>query len=298
MSTSLIHKLRKAAGWLRGDQKPDRLAQWEARVKIQIHDWQLPRGKTSVRPSASSEAKIHLVYFSYSKDFELLRHSLISLSEVAGQEVDSIYIYEDPGAPFSDSQGETLRILMTEQRLKIHMRRAKSRILPGYRMTLAMSRAYQELASEIPDGDWLGKVDCDVLWTSDLIFNELRVSETEMVGHPCRSYQHLTGFVFTQGGAYFLRGSALRKICAQPIAPVAFSVLPGLIPHYDVRRLSEDNCTFMRAQNAGLSISFHEFFAPMHSLNSQQTPDPAFSALHFEGEGMKERMLVVATKQT
>jgi hypothetical protein len=127
-----------------------------------------------------------------------------------------VTVFSDTDMPLSDAQADALR-----------------RLIPGLKVVpwpKSMGwgaeqigwiwRAYALAVEGAADDDIVARIDSDVFFFSDTIFRVVERSDADLVGDG-----HYVNFEFCQGGCYFFRASAVRKILAlhesMPVARLA-----------------------------------------------------------------------------
>jgi hypothetical protein len=153
----------------------------------------------------SGERIFHLCFFSCQSYFRYLYCSLHSLALHAKEVKIKILVFSDDEMPLSSAQIEALRLLMPD-----------IRVIPwpksmGWGATQIgwIWKAYQLAADGVADGDFIARVDSDVFFFNDRIFKLAARSDADLIGDG-----HYVDFRYCQGGCYFFRASAVRKITA------------------------------------------------------------------------------------
>lgn len=104
-------------------------------------------------------------------------------------------------------------------------------------------RAYRLAAENAADDDIIARVDSDIFFFNDTIFRAVARSDADLVGDG-----HYVNFEFCQGGCYFFRASAVRRINAMLEAESLERVLAD--GHVGV----EDMAAYYFARRLGLKI--------------------------------------------
>jgi hypothetical protein len=162
----------------------------------------------------------HLCFFSCQSYFKYLYCSLHSVLTQLHKVDVKVWIFSDEEQPLSDAQIKAIQALIPG-----------ARVIPwpksmGWGATQIGSiwKAYQLAASEAADNDFVARVDSDVFFINDRIFRAASRSRADLVGDG-----HYVSFDYTQGGCYFLRASAVRKIAGM-IATESIDKLAAELP--------------------------------------------------------------------
>lgn len=146
-----------------------------------------------------------LCYFSCHSYFSYLYCALHSLVQTAGAIRYEVLVFSDTDMPLSDAQTEQLQALVPGLK-----------VIPwpksmgwGAEQIGWIWRAYEMAAEGLADDDIVARIDSDVFFFNDRAFQAAARSDAAMVGDG-----HFVDFEFCQGGCYFLRAGAVRKILA------------------------------------------------------------------------------------
>jgi len=135
-------------------------------------------------------------------------------------------------------------------------------------------RAYAIAANEANDSDIIARIDSDVFFFNDMIFRAVERSDADLIGDG-----HFVNFEYTQGGCYFFKASAVRRINAM----IESESMEKLISGIDI--IVEDIAAHYFAQKLGLKIWLTWFMMfPQELINAGGlTPWQRwkFSCLHF-----------------
>jgi len=160
------------------------------------------RSRVLMRPETSTPT-FHLCFFSCQSYFKYLYCSLHSLTQHAQKVRFEVIVFSDEEMPLSAAQIDAIKDLIPE-----------SRVIPwpksmGWGATQIGSiwRAYGLAAEGASDNDFIARVDSDVFFFNDRIFKAVARSDADLIGDG-----HYVNFEYTQGGCYFFRASAVRKI--------------------------------------------------------------------------------------
>lgn len=149
------------------------------------------------------QGRIHLVYFSCRKHYKYLRVSLRSLARLNAPYVGSVYLYIDSNDPLTDEQiGELDSIALDTVVVPTSAIKGW-----GVGMVSIEISAFAEVAGKAQQGDYIAKVDSDIAFVSDRIFEYVLRSGCDLVGDgPYINYK------YAQGGMYFLNARIIPEI--------------------------------------------------------------------------------------
>ena len=190
-----------------------------------------------LRRPAPVNPTFHLCFFSCQSYFRYLYCSLHSLVK-HGQNVNiKIIIFSDEEMPLSAAQIDAIQVLIPG-----------ARVLPwpksmgwGATQISWIWRAYKLAADGAADNDYIVRVDSDVFFFNDRIFQAVARSNADLVGDG-----HFVDFKYSQGGCYFFRASAIHKITAMLEAHTIEAVLT------EIDIIVEDIAAFYFAKRLGL----------------------------------------------
>ena len=158
-----------------------------------------------LRRPAPNVPTFHLCFFSCQSYFRYLYCSLHSLVKHAHTIPIKILVFSDEEMPLSDAQIEAIRTLIPS-----------ARVIPwpksmgwGATQISWIWRAYKFAAETAADNDIIARIDSDVFFFNDRIFRAVARSDADFIGDG-----HFVDFKYPQGGCYFFRASAVRKINA------------------------------------------------------------------------------------
>jgi len=155
--------------------------------------------------SDSGTRTFHLCYFSCHSYYPYLYCSLHSLvNQVRGLNI-RVLVFSDEEQPLSSAQIDALQALIPQ-----------ARVIPwpksmGWGATQIgwIWRAYSLAAEDAADDYIIARVDSDVFFFGDTIFQAAARSAADLIGDG-----HYVDFKYCQGGCYFFRASAVRRISA------------------------------------------------------------------------------------
>ncbi|WP_082879766.1 glycosyltransferase family A protein [Methylomonas methanica] len=150
-----------------------------------------------------SQPTFHLCYFSCNSYFKYLYCSLHSLLKFSSNHNFKIYVFNDNEQPLSDAQILSIQNLIPG-----------TKVIPwpksmgwGANQIKTIWQAYGEVAEHALDNDIVARVDSDVFFFNDIIFRAVAKSDADLIGDG-----HYVNFEYTQGGCYFFRADAIKKI--------------------------------------------------------------------------------------
>lgn len=162
----------------------------------------LQRQRVLQRPAVPGR-RFRLCYFSCQSYFRYLYCALHSLTTAAATVPFEVWVFSDNDQPLSALQIEALEALIPGLR-----------VIPwpksmGWGATQIgwIWRAYAMAAEGAGDDDIIARVDSDVFFFNDRILQAALRSDADFIGDG-----HFVDFQYCQGGCYFLRASAVRKV--------------------------------------------------------------------------------------
>lgn len=210
---------------------PIRIKQFQPFVKQM-----LARRRVLNLPS-QAPCTFHLCFFSCQSYFRYLYCALHSLVEQAPDIQFKFLIFSDEEMPLSAAQIDAIQALVPG-----------ARVIPwpksmGWGATQIgwIWRAYKLAAEGVADNDVIARVDSDVFFFNDRIFQAVARSDADLVGDG-----HYVNFEYSQGGCYFFRASAVRKITAMLDAEPIDNVLT------EIDIVVEDIAAYHFAKRLGL----------------------------------------------
>lgn len=188
---------------------------------------------------APVERTFHLCFFSCQSYFRYLYCSLHSLVKHAHNVPIKVLVFSDEEMPLSTAQVEAILNLIPN-----------ARVIPwpksmgwGATQISWIWRAYNLAAEDAGDNDIIARVDSDVFFFNDRIFQAVARSDADFIGDG-----HYVNFEYGQGGCYFFRAAAVRKI----IAMLESSPIEDLLSEIDI--VVEDIAAFHFAKRLKLKI--------------------------------------------
>jgi hypothetical protein len=161
---------------------------------------------------------IHHVYFTCAGHFEFLLRSVRSLIALRSEYTGNIYIYVDRDDYFTRAQLIRLPHCSTAILLR------KSPRVTGYGRDTINTEipCLRQVAMENALESYVAKTDSDIIFISGEAFEKVIASEADIAGEAVR---HFDPFLFTNGGCYFLKNEAARRLtevseahCAEVLA--------------------------------------------------------------------------------
>ena len=182
----------------------------EISFAIKIRD--LKKEKQNSYPvTPTKKMKINLVYFSCKNHFNILFDSLKSLEKLNSKNLGKVYLCIDRKDKLTSSQTSEIKKLNLNTRILLSKYKLSTR---GHSNLMSEIIAFNQISREISQEDYLAKVDSDVLFISERIFQEVIASNFEVIGDnwamPCIPNFFPNGFM--QGGMYFVKNSTVSKL--------------------------------------------------------------------------------------
>ncbi len=160
------------------------------------------RNKILKKP-LQSQRKFYLCYFCCASYFKYIYCSLHSLANHITDTPFSVLIFNDDEQPLSDRQIDVLQELIPGTEV-ISWPKSMGW---GSSQISNIWRAYGKASEYANDEDIIARVDADVFFFNDRIFQLVKRSNADLIGDG-----HYVGFKYTQGGCYFFKASAINKI--------------------------------------------------------------------------------------
>ncbi|MEI6333973.1 MAG: hypothetical protein WCS87_05395 [Methylococcaceae bacterium] len=144
-----------------------------------------------------------LCHFTCHSYYKYLYCSLHSLQKVSSGIPIRVLIFCDANEMFSPEQCEAIKIAFPDSKV-IPWKKSQGW---GSEQIASIWKAYSLAASESRENDYVVRIDSDVFFFSDWIFQIVARSRKDLVGDG-----HYVNFKYSQGGFYFLRAGAINKI--------------------------------------------------------------------------------------
>jgi hypothetical protein len=243
----------------------------------------LMRHVVSRRPEPANKV-FHLCFFSCYSYFSYLYCSVHSLINLNTDVKFKFLIFNDEEQPLSEEQITIIKEMAPGCQVILWPKSMGW----GEEQIACIWRAYKKTAQGLFENDYIVRVDSDVFFINDFIFQLVVKSNTDLVGDG-----HYVDFKYCQGGCYFFKVSAVEKITAQ------FYVEPmkKILGEIDVK--VEDLAAHHFAERLGLKVwltwfmMFPDEFKKGYGLTAWQ--QKKFSCVHFVMKN-KDAMLVAYEK--
>jgi hypothetical protein len=182
---------------MNGIRVPTTVRQWPRFVQ------QIATRQTLLKRQLERRRVFRLCYFSCRSYFRYLYCALHSLAFAAKDIQYEVLVFSDTDQPLSPAQVEALQHLVPGLQV-IEWPKSMGW---GAEQIGWIWKAYQRAAQGAADDDIIARVDSDVYFFNDRIFRAVERSEADFVGDG-----HFVDFAYCQGGCYFFRVDAVRKI--------------------------------------------------------------------------------------
>ena len=243
---------------------PIRIRQFPSFLKSTIK-----REKVLLKPAVVSKTFI-LCFFSCHSYFRYLYCSLHSLTRHIKSVQYKVFIFNDEDQPISVAQISVIQKLLPEVRVITWPKSMGW----GSKQIGSIWDAYGLASHEAKDDDVIARVDSDVFFFNDTIFKAVSQSDADLVGDG-----HFVDFKYCQGGCYFFKVEAVRKINKMISSDGINTLLKGI----DV--VVEDVAAYNFAKKLGLKIWLTWFMMFPDELKNAGSLTPwyrwKFSCLHF-----------------
>ena len=145
----------------------------------------------------------HLCFFSCESYFDYLYCSVYSLVKCLPKFEYKVYVFSDTDMPLTEEQ--TIKLIQLCPGLEV---------IPwpksmgwGAQQIANIWKAYGYAAKDAAEEDIIARVDSDVFFVNDRIFRLVERHDADLIGDG-----HFVDFKYSQGGCYFFKASAVRKI--------------------------------------------------------------------------------------
>ena len=199
--------------------------------------------------------KIHTIYFSYSKDADMLKRSIASLRYTLGEHLGKIWVINDSNNPICED--DVAEIIDTNRCVNFSFSdKKRNKNIKGLEFIREMWEWYSYISNFMEEGDYLFKTDSDVLVVDGWPFQVALQGRYDAIGvHPTAREAFVPPRHFA-GVGYFL-----KKWVAEDIGKADF---PEDIDKWNVLNYPEDMVTSSTV--ARLTENTHVF------SNFQQDP--------------------------
>ncbi|MBI2823284.1 MAG: hypothetical protein HYX69_01185 [Planctomycetia bacterium] len=230
----------------------------------------------NTRTSERGRLPIDPVYFSCHRDFGYLVMSIRSLLKFGSGHIGKIFIYEDASGPFTVDERAALSSLYGDLSIVTGPRvtgwgvESVTRELTFFRHVLQALPAARR--------SFVAKIDSDVLFLSNTVFEHVAVCDGDLFGQPFTS---ASGLTYSQGGCYFISSGFLPALVHAPLSK-AIGELSVLLK-MPVFRLPEDASIFYLAQKLAARVRLSPYYLPHQRIPTfSPSATERASVIHFE----------------
>lgn len=156
-----------------------------------------------LRQPAAAPTRFHLCFFSCHSYYPYLACALHSLARLKRRAELRVVVFNDMDMPMS---AEQIAALGTQD-LDLEVVTWPKSVGWTVEQIDAIWRAYAHATAGAAENDYVARVDADVFFFNDTVFDAVARSGADMVGDG-----HYVGFEYCQGGCYFFRVSAARRV--------------------------------------------------------------------------------------
>jgi hypothetical protein len=153
-----------------------------------------------------SKCAIHFVYFSCSRDIELLSLSLKSLSRLKSNVLGKVFIVSDAKNEITRTQERELKKTISKLTI-LRLGQIDWASVETLKTELA---AFGIAADEANQGDLIAKVDSDILFFDKSKLETIASASYDFIGDG-----HYSEYEYAQGGLYFLRTALAKRLSVQ-----------------------------------------------------------------------------------
>lgn len=268
-----------------------RVARWTLKVvallRVLQYDAAVIRKRTCLNAGEAAEerARFVVICFTCAKHFLFCRIALLSLRAWAPM-VKEVHVYMDKLDPFSSAQ---CKLLQSEVHIPLAFERTRYGMSwAGSRVILNELYAFRSLCKRMKMGEFLVKVDSDVICLSDSILKFAVDNNAPAAGTSVRRMHPFMDDDYMQGGCYVISAAALDAMVKRRITRSAYVLLQkrGYLP--------EDQfiSTLLRQCGVGIvytdALYFNSTLLRTDLIEAQLRAElaaipPTASVLHFEG---------------
>lgn len=180
-----------------------------------------------------------LCFFSCQSYFRYLYCSLHSLTRHVKSHPVEVLVFSDEEQPLSDAQIDAIRQLIPGTRVILWPKSMGW----GTKQIQSIWRAYALATKGANADDIVARVDSDVFFFNETIFDAVARSDADYIGDG-----HFVDFKYCQGGCYFFRVSAVRRINQM----IEQESIESIAQEVDV--VVEDVIAYRFAERLGLKI--------------------------------------------
>jgi len=232
--------------------------------------------------------KIHPLYFACGKHFEYVRASLESLALLHSNHLSTTYLYIDETDQLSTEQKKIICGIFPDLVLRT------SRRVTGWgnNTIAAEAKAFCEVAHTINPQSFIARIDSDIVFISENIFEHVSSSDYLYIGSKESTWRP---FVYGQGGCYFIRAILASKLdhFAMDFAKIA---LNRIVEVQKVMRVEpftecpEDAAIYLWVTSMTSKTEFVDFYLERKEFDTQGIR----SVAHFQSAAKKSMTLAVA----
>lgn len=227
-----------------------------------------------------------LCFFSCESYFDYLYCSLDSIKRCVHNSRYEVYIFSDEEQPLTEAQIEKIIKLVPGTTVKSWPKSMGW----GETQIANIWEAYMLAAGGANDRDVIARIDSDVFFFNDRIFRLIEKTDADLIGDG-----HYVGLRYTQGGCYFFRAGAVRKIAKL----IERHSMKALVDELPIK--VEDVAAFEFAKKLNLKVWLTWFMMFPdelgHELCINAWSKAKFSCVHFVMKN-KDAMLGAYQKET
>lgn len=250
------------------------------RFRILRYDWSLALRKPGETPPPPGKPKIHLVYFSCGRDFDMLCDSIRSLLALRAPCVGRVYLVIDRGNGFSRAQLRQLHQLLDGN---LACLRSKYRMLRGPGGVIAELLAFRRILPDMGEHDALTKMDSDTLFLSAAMFNHVLGSRNHLLGEENKRAVKKNPCSHVQGGCYFLKRPLMVKICQTPLM-ATFKAVCDRLNGRPIAVLPEDLIIHELAASVTDRIEYIDRASSLVHLEGRSNPNAVKNSANARGD--------------
>ncbi|WP_412971994.1 hypothetical protein [Glaciecola sp. MF2-115] len=177
--------------------------------------------KKLLAKSTDSDITFNLCFFSCESYFDYLHCSIHSVVNQLSSFKYKIFVFNDSDQPITNEQSEILRNLSPQVEIILWPKSMGW----GAEQISNIWRAYEYAAEQAKPNDIIARVDSDVFFVNERIFKQVAAQGADLMGDG-----HFVDFKYCQGGCYFFKASAVRKI----VNLIATESMEKLVKEIDV----------------------------------------------------------------
>lgn len=240
--------------------------------------------RSALTNNVAADITFNLCFFSCESYFEYLHCSVHSVVNQVSAFKYRIFVFNDSEQPITDDQCNVLRELSPQVDIILWPKSMGW----GTEQISNIWKAYEYAAQHAQPDDIIARVDSDVFFINDRIFKQVASCSADFVGDG-----HFVDFKYCQGGCYFFRVSAVRKI----VNLIATEGMENLVSEIDVN--VEDVAATAFARRLNLNVLLTWFMGFPNELDNNKHSiwwfKHKFSCVHFVMKN-KDKMLTAYLK--